>query len=173
VQRRERAIADVMKKIGAGCVNNGFLTALEGREIARIKRCPVCARFFLVKPSHKSACRPGCLTVIKQRRFITTSASSGRTETQASQRSRTFLRNHAEGIVAIDVFVVVRILSAALPDDHAGPRSQEGRRIGRPSVKLSLVFVRKASSFPKGALILPNFPFQSYGTRFAPLQSRD
>jgi hypothetical protein len=82
-----------MKKIGAGCVNNGFLTALEGREIARIKRCPVCARFFLVKPSHKSACRPGCLTVIKQRRFITTSASSGRTETQASQRSRTFLRN--------------------------------------------------------------------------------
>jgi hypothetical protein len=39
---------------------------------------------------------------------------------------RGFLRNHIQGIAAIDMFVVASAsFSAALRDDHSGPRSQE------------------------------------------------
>jgi hypothetical protein len=45
---------------------------------------------------------------------------------------RSFLRNHAEGIAAIDMFVVASAsFSAALRDDHSGPRSKEGREYRR------------------------------------------
>ncbi len=50
---------------------------------------------------------------------------------EPSQNWRSFLRNHGQGIAAIDMFVGgICVVSAALRDDHSGSRSQEDHARG-------------------------------------------
>jgi len=48
---------------------DGFIPALDGAEVERIKRCPVCGKFFWAKPRNKGACSPKCLGLNRVRRW--------------------------------------------------------------------------------------------------------
>ena len=49
--------------------NDGFIAAIEGVEIDRFRRCPICGNFYFAQPRHKGACSPKCLIVHRGRTF--------------------------------------------------------------------------------------------------------
>jgi hypothetical protein len=46
-----------------------FLTAIEGRDLRRLRVCPVCNRFFVAMRFDQKACRPECANNLRVRKF--------------------------------------------------------------------------------------------------------
>jgi len=46
-----------------------FLTALDGRDLRRLRACPVCSRFFVAMRSDQKACRRACANNLRVRQF--------------------------------------------------------------------------------------------------------